>query len=284
MSDNAIIPGFEQIYQEMLAGAIANHDDDVYTSIVLNAAGILNTERVHVGMYQSGDVAYYFAAPSMLFGSMLDFATPLVAAVPGHPGHRGDGAYVITQGKISAAAIHVNRSLRLICNDTDKVLEALNDMELDIFYPDENQQPLPIESSRGRLRRQGSSFSRKVTKFSTIVALFAFVIAAVGSLAETAFSTRLNNANEQNAEELNAVVAKLEYSSPLSQQIGQINKISATVVRAGGWIDEYRLKGGRETFVVSLPEWVTQDYIVALGSGVVADKDGENNIIKVVKK
>jgi hypothetical protein len=284
VSNQATIPGFEQIYQDMFAGAIANHDDDVYQSIVLNASGVLNTDRVHVGVYESGDLAYFFAAPSTLFGSMLDFSTPLVAAVPGHPEHQGDGAYVISQGKISVAALHVNRTLRLICNDTDKVMETIADMELKAFYPAGRSSPLLIESSRGRLRRLGDKFSRKTTKYATIVAMIGFMIAALGSLAETAFSTTLSNANEKNAEELNGVVAKLEYSSPLSQQIGQLNKLSATVVRAGGWIDEYHLKAGRETFVVSLPEWVTQDYIVALGAGAVADKDSENNIIKVVKK
>lgn len=284
MINEAAISDFEQIYQEMFAGKVPNHVDDVYQSIVYMATDILKTDKVHIGMFVSGEHAYYFAAPSIVFASTIDFSTTLAAAIPGYPGHKGEGAYVITQGKISVAAIIINQNLSLICNDTEKVMEKISDMELEVYYPDESVSPLPVESTRGRFRRLGDKFSRKTIKVSSIVATVSFIIAALASVAETAFTTNLNNTNEKNAEELNALVSKIEYSSPLSEQIGQLNKLSATVVRAGGWVDEYKLKGQKETFVVSLPEWVTQDYILALGRGVVADKDNANNIIKAVKK
>ena len=284
MINEAAISDFEQIYQEMFAGKVPNHVDDVYQSIVYMATDILRTDKVHIGMFVSGEYAYYFAAPSIVFASTLDFSTVLAAAVPGYPGHKGDGAYLISQGKISVAAIIINKNLSLICNDTEKVMEKISDMELEIFYPDESTPPLPVESTRGRFRRLGDKFSRKTIKTTSIVALISFTIAGLASIAETAFTTNLNNANEKNAQELNALVEKIEYSSPLSEQVGQLNKLSATVVRAGGWIDEYKIKGEKETFIVSLPEWVTQDYILALGKGVVADKDNTNNIIKAIKK
>lgn len=284
MSNGTSITGFEHIYQEMFAGKIANHDDDIYQSIVYVATDILKTDKIHVGVFISGDSAYYFAAPSTVFSSVIDFSTPLVAAAPGHPGHKGDGAYVIVQGKISVAAIHVNSTFKLICNDSERVMETLADMDLPIYYPEENVQPLKIESTRGRFRRLGDKFSRKTIKISAILTAISFTIATLASFADTAFSTSLTNVNEQNAEELNTLVSKLEYSSPLSQQVGQLNKLSATVVRGGGWIEEYKLKGGKETFSVSLPEWVTQDYIQALGAGAVAEHDAANNVIRVTKK
>lgn len=284
MSNGTAITGFEQIYQEMFAGKIANHDDDVYQSIVYIATDILKTDKIHVGVFISEGSAYYFAAPSIVFASVLDFKTALVAAAPGHPAHKGEGAYVINQGKIAVAAIYINNTLSLICNDSERVMEKLADMELPIHYPDDNHSPLLIESTRGRFRRLGDKFSRKTIKISAIVTAISFTIATLASFAETAFSTSLTNVNEKNAEELNTLVGKLEYSSPLSQQVGQLNKLSATVVRGGGWIDEYTLKGDKEAFVVSLPEWVTQDYILALGKGAVAENDKVNNIIKVTKK
>ena len=278
------ISGFEQIYQGMLAGILPYHEEDVFQSILYAASNILSTDKVHVGWYRSGASAYYFAAPSSLFGSVLDFATPLVAAVPGHPSHRGDGAYVITQGKISVAAISANQSFRLMCNETELILEHLADLGLNVYYPEATVSPLAIESAHGRMRRLGDQFSRRVVKVAAIGSAIAFTVAAAASFAETAFNTTVSDANDQNATELNKLVGSLEYSSPLSQQVGEINKLSATVVRAGGWIDAYSVKKGNTSFTVTLPEWVTQDYIKALGDGAVADKDAESNTIKVVQK
>jgi hypothetical protein len=279
------ISGFERIYGAMFAGRIADHTDDVYQSIVYVAGDILRSDKVHIGVYKSEGAAFYFAAPSEMFSSTIDFATPLVAAVPGHPDHKGDGAYLLTQGNRTVAVICVGQQFDLVFNSTDSINEMLTDMGLNAYDVDDVvSQPLLVESSRGRLRHFGDKFSKNIIKVSAILSAVSFSVAILASLADAAFTVSLKNESEKNANEMNSLVTKIEYTSPLSNQLGNLNRLSATVVRAGGWINEYQLKGDVERFAVTLPEWVTQDYIAALGPSAIADHDTVNNVIKVVKK
>lgn len=273
------------MYREMFAGRIPNHNQDPYQSIVLWASDVLKTDHVHVGMKVAGAWAYYFAAPSKTFSSTLEFATPLAAAIPGHPAHQGEGAYLLTQGEMSVAVIYANEQFSLLCNDTNRINGKLLDMEVPVYLIDDTvSNPLRIESTRGRYRRLADRFSQKTIKYATVISATSFIVAIVASFAETALSTSLKSESEKTAEELNLLVKKIEYASPLSHQIGQVSRLSATVVRAGGWINEYHLKAGKETFVVTMPDWVTQDYIAALGPGAVAEYDKVNNQIKVTKE
>ena len=85
--------------------------------------------------------------------------------------------------------------------------------------------------------------------------------------------------------DLNATLKKLNVQQPLARQISRIQKVSSTVVRSGGWIEVYRMKGDEsESFELVLPSWVSQDYIDALGRDVVTDLRDMDGLLIVRKQ
>jgi hypothetical protein len=276
---------FEQIYSGMIAGRVPNHQGDVNLTIFYIARSVLGTDRMHLltSPSRDGQHAYYFAAASSAFASTGDFETPLAAAFPSHPAHQGDGVYLLSAGSLSAAIIKENEKFRLLTNSTD----ALEAMIYDTGLPLHNvtdAQPVLMESVTGYYRRAADDLSRKAIKVSAIVVALAFTIGTASLLANSIFTGKIKSSTQKIAADLNSLVLKIDHASPLSYQLAQVQRISATVVKAGGWIDAYDASAKGEKFTVTLPSWVTQDFIAALGPGAAADIDNANNMIKVEKK
>jgi hypothetical protein len=85
--------------------------------------------------------------------------------------------------------------------------------------------------------------------------------------------------------DLNATLTKLSVQQPLARQISRIQKVSATVVRSGGWIEKYQMNGEHsESFELILPSWVSQDYLDSLGRDVVTDLRDMEGLLTVRKQ
>lgn len=276
---------FEQIYSGMIAGRVPNHDGDVNLTIFYLARSILGTEKMHLLVSLSEDRlhAYYFAAPSASFASTSDFETPLAAAFPKHQDHKGDGIYLLTAGSLAAAVVKQGEKFRLLTNSTEAIEAMIDDSGLPLHNV-EAFRAMRMDSISSAYRRLADTLSRTLIRVGAITAVTALGIGVVAFLANTIFTTTIRNSNEQIARDLNSLVSKIDHASPLSRQLGQLQRISATVVRAGGWIDAYDASAKGEKFAVSLPAWVTQDFVAALGSGTVAEMDNSSNMIKVEKK
>lgn len=276
---------FEQIYSGMIAGRVPNHQGDVNLTIFYLARNILGTDKLHLltSLSEDRQYAYYFAAPSSAFASTPAFSTQLAAAFPMHPAHRGDAAYVLTSGSLSAAVIKEGERFRLLLNSTDSIEALVEDSGLPLFNV-ESAEPLPMESVTGFYRGLADRLSRKVVRISTVVAACAATTGMVALLATSLFAGTIRSSTEKLAQDLNSLVMKIEHASPLSRQLGQVQRISATVVRAGGWIESYDMTAKGERFAVTLPSWITQDFVAALGPGTAAEIDNANNMIKVEKR
>ncbi len=272
------------IYSAMMAGSVINHSGDVEKSIFLITREVLHTDKLHtlVGLAPDGLHAYFFALPSAALHDTGMFETPLAAALPGHPDHRGEGVYLLERETFSCAVIKDGEKFQCLTNKADVVLNYIHDLNLPVHNV-EQAKPWALESAAGRYRRMADQFSARTIKIGAAITVAAAVIGLGAMVTEGVMAAQLKSDNAKTAEQLNSVVMKIEHASPLSRQLAQFQKVSSTVVRAGGWIDAYEMKGNTESFAVSLPEWVTQDYINALGTGTKADKDTANNIIRVVK-
>lgn len=273
----------KEAYSNMIAGSVPNHSGDVNLSIFMIARNTLDTERLHLLVDIDSDLAYYFAVPSRCVTAATEFTTSLAAAFPSHPAHKGDGIYFYERDTFSVAVIKDKSSLRCITNTTDVMAAFIDDIDLPVHHVD-NAKPWALETVKGRYRRLANAFSLKLFRVSSAVAGVAVAVAIVAGITGSMLSSQVITSNEQRAVEFNSIIKKIDYTSPLAQQLAQLQKVSATVVRAGGWIDAYEQKNGRETFTLSLPAWVTQDYIMALGQGAIADYDKHDNLIRVVKK
>lgn len=276
---------FEQIYSGMIAGRVPNHQGDVNLTIFYIARSILGTDRMHLLTALSADSqhAYYFAAASSAFASTGEFETPLAAAFPTHTAHQGDGVYLLSAGSLSAAVITEGEKFRLLTNSTDALEAMIYDTGLPLHNVNDAQ-PVPMESITGHYRRVADDLSRKAIKVSAVVVTVAFTVGTLALLANSFFTDKIKSSTEKIAADLNSLVLKIDHASPLSHQLARVQRISATVVKAGGWIDAYEASAKGEKFAITLPSWITQDFVTALGPGTAAEIDRANNMIKVEKR
>ncbi|GAA4030013.1 hypothetical protein [Actimicrobium antarcticum] len=274
---------FESAYSGMIAGAIPLHSDDIDKSIFMVAQDVLDTARMHllVAVDRENKTVYYLAAPSSAFTSIPSFNTPLAAALPGHPQHRGDGIYFLQDVTLAVAIEKSRDHIRLIANTPDVMASWLAEQSDVAIHAVENDEPWAMESISGAYRRIADNISLATTKYSLMVsgiALLLYIAAAIGVSVQNASADKSSQAH------MNAVsdaVTRIDFVSPLSQQLARVQKVSALVVRAGGWIDEYDMKSGDEKFILMMPAWITKDYVDALGAKVEADQTGDENLIRL---
>ena len=282
MSTHTIQTNFEDVYSNMIAGQVAGFSGDVEKSIYYIARSLLDTEHIHFAFGKSldGKNHYYLAQASSKFSSIPYFETPLTVAFPDHPQHQGDGAYFLEGGAISSVLFKDGAKFSLLTNTTSEIIKAVEDSGLPVINV-EKFTPRPMNSVSGRLRLIADKISNITLKVSAAVIVIGLAI-GIGSNVGTAYYTnKLQASSTQDATELNLLLTKIEHASPLSSQLAEFQRTSAVVVRAGGWIDTYNLEKDVVSFEVSLPEWVTHDYIEALGKNAIADHDIKNNLIKV---
>ena len=278
------LSNFEAIYSGMIAGRIPCHKGDVEESVLLIARNILASKEIHLLTQIDSETkyCYYFAQKSSVFSSVPEFTTPLAVAFPDHPEHQGDGVYVLVNGGLSAMVIKYADTFKMVVNSSSVINSEIEDLELPVFNVD-SATAVVMQSVSGRQHYLAEKISKRAINWSFFISAIGIVVSVGAHIANTALTTSFENTSEKSTAELNAILSKIEHASPLSSQLAGMQKISATVIRAGGWIDFYELKDGKESFQVSLPEWVTQDYVAALGPGAKADHDIPNNLIKVKK-
>lgn len=274
---------FDNVYASMIAGAIPLHAGDVDKTVFMLAQDILGTARMHLLLVTDVDSAtvYYLAAPSVAFTSLPLFDTPLAAALPTHPQHRGDGIYYLQNANLSVAIEKTRDQIRLIANSTDVMADWLAEQQDLPVYPVDALQAWQMEPIPAVYRRIADGVSLRTAKYSSIAAAVALTVYLIASVGISVFNARADKSNEASMNAVNDAVGKIDFVSPLSQQVARVQRVSSLVVRAGGWIDDYEFKNGNEKFVLMMPAWITRDYIDALGPRVEADQSNDENIVRV---
>lgn len=273
---------FEHCYSGLIAGCLPTHSGNVEQSLLYILQDHFQTKQFQYVTSQHADHIFYIAQRSDALTNLAEFATPLAAAFPDHPDHRGDGIYQLTNELLSAVIIKKGNSLQAMTHSKALIDAELSVIELPTFDATEAS-PSVLRSMTSRDRLIADRLSAITTKFSFYAATLFVCIGLASHATSVYFDTKVENSKLKTSEEITDVLTKIEHASPLSEQVARYQQVAATVIRAGGWIDEYQFKDGKESFSVSLPEWVTQDYIKALGTGAVAEKDPVNNVIRVKK-
>lgn len=266
---------FDQLHNSLVAGTVPLLGQDPEQTANLLATHALNDQPVHLILDRFEGQIYYLAVPSALvLGG--GHATPLSAALPNHPAHQGDGIYVLNSARRKMAVVKERANLFALPS-TESVERSADLYGLAIVVVDDLQNAWAFESfhARRNARRQ------RITSMLDLVAVMTVLV----SVCIYGFALWVERAGERvQGGGLEHVVAEFQYVSPLSEQLAHFQQISATVVRAGGWIEEYvwRPKTG-ESFRISLPGWVSRDYIEALGQGVVTEYSIADNLVTVTK-
>lgn len=279
----AITANADDVYISMVAGAIPLHDGDIDKTVFLVAQDLLGTAQLHllVAADPLQAAVYYFAAPSTAFASTMHFATPLAAALPSHPQHRGDGIYLLKSEKLLVAVEKIRDSFRMLANTPDVMADWLAERPELALHDVADLDPWAMESIPGAYRRITDGITQRMVRYSAYAIVLSLAVYLVASIGVAVVNASADKSNQAHMNAINAAVTRIDFISPLSQQVARMQRVSSLVVRAGGWIEEYEFKNGAEKFVLMMPAWITKDYIDALGPKVEADQSTDENLIRV---
>lgn len=140
------------------------------------AAGLLDTDRIQFMMRVQDGHAWYLAAPAAEFGSHVMCGTPLEAALPGSPLHRGDGAYIVElSGSLRMVVVTTGEKLKTYLGRQQQVKRFIDLEECEhIYFPTEAVQRW--EGMQRERMRRASALLRLTTQFG----LAANVLCALG--------------------------------------------------------------------------------------------------------
>lgn len=262
----------------MVAGAIPSFDQDADNTIVSIVGAILQDTRLHVLSARGGDHVFYLAVASKWVSHTKHFHTALAAALPGHPEHRGNAIYAIQIGKSMVAAVKQDADLFIVNEDAATLNGMAQDSLLPLLVLPSDAKSWPLESNFSRQRNSIERITGKVARLSTYVLAACILLYLIMSGAEEYL--KRNSKQLARSDATADLIRDFQYTSPLSEQLAHFQLISATVVRAGGWIDGYIWKPGKEeAFEIIMPGWISQDYIEALGAGTVAEYNIPDNLV-----
>ncbi|NJM31887.1 MAG: efflux RND transporter periplasmic adaptor subunit [Limnobacter sp.] len=273
----------------LMAGRLPCGQAKAYEVVVNHLYALLGTQRVHVHLTEHGGFVYYVAVESRLLTSHSSFKTCLPACFPGGGAFKGDGIYRFESAGLTVALIMENSVPRLLVNDEEAVYQSIAGLDLPAYGLSEEQQALDFRLVSAPMLIQGLSQRLGSWFYRSSLSLFALCVAVyIGGLSyEVMASTDERGAVSKKAVEtdLNATLKKISIQQPLARQIARIQTVSSTVIRAGGWIEEYNIDAkGQEQFVLMLPDWVSRDYLSVLGDDIVTDSLDLERLLKVQKQ
>lgn len=274
-------------YLKLIAGSVPDHSQGmVDDSIRLLAQEALGANEIHYvrspnpvnGRY------HYLALPSASLASEMSPVTPLAMALPGHPEHQGPGIYVLDVRQYLVAVIFDGSQMDLVCNEHSIVAEFLADQGLAQIEVPATAVAWRFESAETKRNQLVEAVSLRVVRYSlTALTIFALLggclMAADGWL-----TAKVANNNQATAEALASALKTIQVGSPLSKAMAHYEKKSAVAVRAGGWVDSYLYRDGKESFRFFVPTWISPDYQQALGDKVSADRDPANEQLLILTK
>lgn len=264
------------LYTRMIAGCVEAARAGVRDAVAAIAGQTLGERRVHLLAAGDAEHVYYMALPSNLLAAGVRCETPLAMALPGHPRHRGDGVYVLASAP-SVAAVKRHGSLALLC-DVTSPQELARQYGLALHSTDASVAAWPFQSADDLRRDAIGAIAARVARLSCATVGASVTLYLLLSLGDVL----LDHADRAQpaAASVAPLVKRIQYASPLSEQLAQIQRVFGTVVRAGGWIEGYtwsQRKG--EAFEITLPGWVSRDYIEALGRGTVTEQNVADNLV-----
>lgn len=282
---NSAFSSLVDIYNNTVAGVVPLAEGaDVVATIRMLAQEVLDASDVHMHYAVDDGYAYYIATNSRSLASTPKFATPLAAALPGHPDHQGDGAYYYPMMPHAVALVRRGTTLRLFVNFSEAVLDSIANEGLDRHeVTDSSAVPMQSQSwvARVLVNRVAAT-----TSFACLGAIGLGALLFLGAAGVNGYMASGASGNTaRTVEQANKLIEGTSFVQPLSGQLNSIQRLSLATVRAGGWIEGYQFRrDSGEKFVISLPGWVTQDVIKSFGEGVKTDAQPEGNLIWVSKK
>lgn len=273
-------------YPFIIAGAVPVSSQSSPIEIAsMIAREQLGTDQVHILLSKekvSNRIAW-LGLPSSVMGNEVSPMTPIAAALPGHPDHQGEGVYVLEVGPYKVAATYYDEVLSVLCNETPLVDEYIADVSLPV-YVCETLLPWRFESIYTITKSQSEVIAKQAIRYSNYVAAFACFVLVVSAIASGALRKVESRSADMFENSIQQAINDIRTASPLNEQLAIFQTKASVAIRAGGWVDHYEVKEGKESFRIYMPQWVTRDYVLALGDQAKADKTiTSDSLVQIVK-
>jgi len=269
----------EQFFNNLIAGRVPAVKGRVDAAVQHVASAALQTSKVHVVISNHDGYAYYLAAASSMFTQVKDYYAPLAISLPGHADHRGPGIYVEHDHGTSTAIIVAEDRFEKVSGAAESIANLIEAEGLPVFEVAGSVGSL-MTSPMGRSITDGHKFGLLIAKVG-VAWLAAAGVTLVGLHGATFFLKTVTQ------EDLNKAyfeaTAQITIAQPLSDDLAAMEKVSNVAIRSGGWIEKYKREKGVESFIVSLPQWVSKDHVEALGPNVVTELDRKSEQIIATK-
>lgn len=278
----------ESIYGSMVAGSVPLIEGDAKTVAIETAIDLLYTENLHFILNEDKKEkrVYYLAVPSKELANIPAFATPLAAAFAGHPDFSGDGAYIYKFVPFAACLIRKEGTLKMMVSHLEDLNAYLED-EGHPVYDVTFAQPQTMQSVAGYYRNVTQKFAGVAGKIAALVTVAALGFAGFAGAIRGGLESSVESDQEAKVAALNSAVKQVSTVNPLSEDLGKLQKLTSSVVKAGGWVESYSYKVSRgqteEEFVIKLPAWVTKEQIDELGQDFTTEYLRTENLIVATK-
>lgn len=215
------------------------------------AAVGLDTEHVRLITREADGGIYFLAAGANEFSSRPNAMTPLASALPGDPGHQGDGAYFASLGSgIVAVVIKEPTSLRCYVGEQSESLRFAGGLPQ--YWPTECADWVGF-------RQYESKYAQHIAKFTIFTGMGLAAVFIALSLLASASTAMLKHRKEialdfirseqQNAaNQLNAGFVD-DYRSYRAK--------AADVIALGGVLTRFESVEGKTNWEAEFPAWVS---------------------------
>jgi preprotein translocase subunit SecG len=264
----------ERIYTSIVAGTLPSDKTDANSIVTFAVMELLGTESVHlISSYdEARSVVHYMAVSSVELGAAEDLAFPLSLALPGHPEFKGDGCYLQEGAPISALIEVKNGVIRYIANESYLIENYVNDLNVPIYRVSESSGGVwKFSSFKSEILNLTNRFNKILTIVGgillAVILLLSLVFSFMADLNQSKYNhSQLKQSKEDEIRSYEKLFSALDNVSPLSQVLYRMQYISSNTIKAGGWINHYKVIAGNESFEIVLPEWISRDYLEPFGA------------------
>jgi len=244
------------------------------------ASDALDTERVRLVAQEADGGIYFLAADARTFIRHPHAVTPLAAALPGLPGHQGDGAYCQELGSTGLIAVVVKEATSLKSYVGSRA-DALKFAEgYDQFWP-------TVEHAQAWVGYRELE-NEAALRFARVAVASGMLLTAVFLLLIFLMSwktSQLSNKREAHIadvrEQQQQNVASLNANQKSGDAFTAYREQAAAIIRDGGELTQFKSDGNKISFEATFPAWASN--IANLGPGLQIRIDAKTGDIVVRK-
>lgn len=251
-----------------------------------SAAAGLDDENLQMVFSVHQGYVYFIAARAQDFLAHPAAATPLAAALPGMPGHHGDGAYICElEHGLYGVLIKQDESLKsLVANEADALAFAVA-LDATVHRLERSEHARPWRGYRTALLDKARAAAKGgiwVGSLTAAVLLGLLVILSVVQARQKHEGDQLKDELRQSLQQVSATYRSSSVE-PVMNLLGDIQKVSSVALQGNGRIVLYQMENGHTAYELEFPATTQAAVYRPLGAGLVVTAAANGKTFQVKK-